>query len=317
MDDTVITAQALASSFGEKESNFDKATRLLIDRANLRVEEVKGSELEELMVKIQHRIATDSQVIGAPERRQTWQAGWKENLDELVSSGGRQSSLIPKFIRPGQPIRWRQNFFIPEDPYLELTYVAILRSWCAHKFFAHVANVFEFGCGTGLNLVEFSKLFPHKKYHGSDFVESAVAIVSELSRNISSIVSADVFDMLRPDSSYRVPSDSGVFTSGSLEQLRGDIDPIFDYFLQSGGEIFVHIEPEADFYDQGNPVDMLAYRFQTKRGYTHGIAKKLRELEATGRIQVLEARRLYFGSLYMEGYNLFVWRPTGRGKNVE
>jgi SAM-dependent methyltransferase len=304
-----ITPEQFAASFGVKFEDIDQSTRDLICETDLRYREVEGEELEDLILQILKRIETDSQIVGAPERKQKWQDGWQENLEELCSSGKEESSLVPKFIRPGVPVRWRQRYLIPQDPAFELNYVKILRNWFASRFFLHSENVYEFGCGTGFNLLEISKLFPEKQFFGSDFVDSSVAIVNRLASTHKSIKGGEVFDMLHPDENYQILPNSAVFTFGAIEQLAGDIDPVFEYFWKSEAAIVLHIEPDADFYDRDNLVDFLAYKFQTKRGYSRGISHKLKEWEAEGRVRVVDARRLYFGSLFMEGYNLFVWKP--------
>jgi len=304
-----IDLETLAGSFGVSPNLINHGTADLIAKTDLRFRPVVGVELENLILEVLHRIEADSQVVGAPERKERWQNGWSENLHELYSSGDENSSLVPKFIRPGAPIRWMQRYVRTEDPLFELNYVKILRSWFANQFFSEFENIYEFGCGTGFNLLEISKIFPQKKFFGSDFVEASVEIVRTLASKHKPIKAGQVFDMLRPDPSYEILANSAVFTFGAIEQLAGDIDPIFEFFLKSKGELFLHIEPEADFYDQKNLFDHLAYKFQTKRGYSRGLSRKLRELESAGRLQIIDSRRLFFGSLFMEGYNLFVWKP--------
>jgi hypothetical protein len=49
--------------------------------------------------------------------------------------------------------------------------------------------------------------------------------------------------------------------------------------------------------------------YHRKRGYLSGFLPRLKSLEAEGRITILEAKRMFFGSLYHEGYSFVVWRP--------
>jgi hypothetical protein len=35
----------------------------------------------------------------------------------------------------------------------------------------------------------------------------------------------------------------------------------------------------------------------------------LQKLAVDGRVEIQRVKRLYFGSLFMEGYSLIVWRP--------
>ena len=56
--------------------------------------------------------------------------------------------------------------------------------------------------------------------------------------------------------------------------------------------------------------DYLAIKFQGNRGYSAGLLPLLQRLEKQGKIELLKVKRLFFGSLYMEGYNTFVWKKV-------
>ena len=56
--------------------------------------------------------------------------------------------------------------------------------------------------------------------------------------------------------------------------------------------------------------DYLAIKFQGNRGYSAGLLPLLERLEKQGKIELLKVKRLFFGSLYMEGYNTFVWKKV-------
>jgi hypothetical protein len=69
------------------------------------------------------------------------------------------------------------------------------------------------------------------------------------------------------------------------------------------------MEPLVELYDEQRLVDYLAIKFHRKRGYLEGFLTSLRKLQAEGRIEILEQRRFYFGSIYHEGYSYVAWRP--------
>ena len=115
--------------------------------------------------------------------------------------------------------------------------------------------------------------------------------------------------MISPDQSYKIKPNSGVFTFGALEQLAGQIEKMLDYLINQKPGICLHTEPAIELYDLENFEDYLAYKFQKKRGYSEGLIPLLKDLENAGRIKIEKIKRLHFGSLYMEGYNLIVWRP--------
>lgn len=305
-----ISVNDLASTFGESTETFSSELKRFIDESNLRYRNVSGFELEQLLLRIMKRIDEDKQVIGEKQRTKVWELGWKENLDEFRDNNYNEDYLVPKFIRARQPVRWKQDYIFPEEEKFELLYVKILRRWLFEKYFANVENVYEFGCGTGFNLLEAARIFPDKSLHGTDFVQSSVDLVNEISAVKKLNLSGHIFNMLSPDYNYRIKQNSGVFTFGALEQLASDIDKMFDYLIEMSPNICFHVEPSIELYDENNLSDYLAKKFQGKRGYTEGIISVLKRYEELGKVEILKIKRLQFGSLFMEGYNLIVWRPV-------
>ena len=161
-------------------------------------------------------------------------------------------------------------------------------------------------------MIAIGDLFPKKRYYGSDFAKSSVDLVNQISQRVNISLTGRLFDMKNPSEDYQISSDSGVLTFGSLEQLSGNIDPIFDFFLEKNARIYIHVEPAEELYHLSNLSDWLAHKFQTKRKYTSGLYGKLKNLDATGLIELLKVKRCFFGSLCMEGYNLFIWRPKNK-----
>lgn len=76
--------------------------------------------------------------------------------------------------------------------------------------------------------------------------------------------------------------------------------------VKTKGEV---AEPAIELYDKDNNLsDFLASKFQGNRDYTSGLIGKLEALEKEGKIKTLKIKRLYFGSFFMEGYNLMAWK---------
>jgi len=303
-----LTRNDFADIFGVDQKSFSSETLKLIESLNFRYRTIQNDELETLLLTILKRIDNDKQIVGAPERKKQWEDGWKENLSAFKESGFSEDALVPKFIRQGQPLRLKQSYIFAEDPNFELNFIRVLRSWFATTFFASIDNIYEFGCGTGFNLLAISDIFPDKNYFGSDFVSSSIDLVNSIGHEKSHNLVGEVFDMKSPNYNYKIGSNSAIFTFGSIEQLSGDIEPMFNYLLDQDAEIFLHIEPVEELYDLNNLSDFLAFKFQSKRKYTSGLLKKLEDLEKQGQIEILKIKRLFFGSLYMEGYNLLVWK---------
>ncbi len=117
------------------------------------------------------------------------------------------------------------------------------------------------------------------------------------------------FDFFQPDRALTLPGDSGVLTMAALEQVGARHAPFLEYLLRANPRICVNMEPLAELYDTAKLADDLALRYHRKRGYLDGFLTALRELAAKRRIEILDVRRFFFGSLYHEAYSYVAWRP--------
>jgi len=306
-----LTQRDFAHSFGVHESEIPSKTNALIGELDFEVTEIVGQARDALIVQIVDKIRQDEQVIASPIRKEIWRKGWAENLQLYVDSGGEHSTLIPKFVRSGLPIRWFGKYFDSHDKNFELNYISVLREFLFESYFNSIGSLYEFGAGTGFNLVHASQSLPGVKLVGTDFVPSAVELMNLVGSDFSIPLSSSVFDMMKPgDANLKMDPHSGVLTFGSLEQLGGNLAPMIDYLCQQRPDICVHIEPAVELYNPESLEDYLAKWFQAKRGYSAGLITLLEEYQNQGLISIKKIQRLNFGSLMMEGYNLIVWEPT-------
>jgi len=266
--------------------------------------EITGKERDALILSILKRIDEDTQVIGAPERTQAWEDGWRENL-EAFRANPCMESLVPKFVRPGQPVRIRQAFYQPDDPYHELKYIREV----IHAFLLpHLRNcdwIAEFGCGTGYNLFALAPALPYTSMAGYDFSPSAVKLVDIAANHFKrNTIIAGQFNMLEPSGDFI--RDIGAFTFGAIEQLASRFEPFIEWLIEQRPRVVCHVEPIVEFMDENNLVDWLGAKFHRKRGYTVGL---LPYLKNHPKIEVLHAERSWFGSVMFESYGRIVWRP--------
>lgn len=266
---------------------------------------IRGAERDALILEIIERIERDTQRIAAPERTAAWEHGWLEALDKFRKDP-REESLIPAFVRAGQPLRvdgdlWHGNGAS------ELQYIRALQNGPIADAFKDCTHVYEFGCGTGFNLVALAKLMPGKTYTGLDFSFPAVQLVNEAAQVFQLNLRGAWFNMARP-SDMALAGNAGVLTFGAVEQLGGSeaFKPFVEYLIAERPSIVLHIEPAIELYDPANLLDNLAMRFHKKRGYTTGL---LPYLQAHPKVEVLSVERAHFGSLMHEGYSRILWRP--------
>ncbi|MCK4793635.1 MAG: hypothetical protein KAV87_58440, partial [Desulfobacteraceae bacterium] len=147
-----LTVEDFARSFGTTVEDIPDDCRELITKTDFRYSILEGEERDKVILDVLRKIESDQQVIGAPERRDIWQKGWRENLQDFVESGYDLNKLIPKFIRPNQAVRFNRNYIMPLNPNFELDYYSIFRLWLFTKYLKEFKNIYEFGCGTGFNL---------------------------------------------------------------------------------------------------------------------------------------------------------------------
>lgn len=289
-----------------------------LEKFDFRLAALGSSERDEVIRSVVERIREDSQLVGSQGRQAVWERGWAENSD-FFDHSSEFESLVPKFIRPSRVVRWQGKYVRPYDSLFEAHFSHVLRAFVSGVFqSAGVTEIHEFGAGTGWNLVDFGRLLRESSYpadvqlFGSDFVQSAVQLMGKLNERFDLPILAQQFDMRSPDYSYGIglTGSAGVFTFGSIEQLAGDYEPIIEFFLQKKPQVVVSIEPDIDTYDETQLEDYLAKWFQSKRGYSAGLISHLRSLETQGLLVVDRAKRIGFGSVMMEGYNLIIWRPT-------
>lgn len=264
---------------------------------------IEGTERDALILQIQRRIESDTQVVGAPERTAVWERGWAESL-ERFRKNPVADSLIPAFIHIENPVRWKQDYWMPDDALNELKHVRKMQRVIGN-YLKDCENVVEFGCGTGFNLVALGERYPEREFMGLDFSPSACELAGYAGDTLGLYIDTAPFDMNAP-SNIEINKGWGMFTFGSIEQLAGRFHNLMEYMLSMQPKMVVHVEPIIELYDANNFVDSLAIAFHRKRGYTEGLLPWLRD---DPRVNLIHVERTYFGSLMLEGYNLIVWRP--------
>ena len=310
-----VTLEDFAQSFGTTVEDIPDNCRELIATADFRYKMPTDEERDEILLGVLKKIESERQAVGAPERQDVWEKGWAENLHDFVKSGHNLNSLVPKFIRPNQAIRFNRNYIVPCNPKFELDYFSIFRLWLFGKYLKTFDYIYEFGCGTGFNLAVLAQLYPKKKLYGLDFVPSSVDLVNRIGDTYSWSITGHLFNMRTPDENFEMAENSAIFTIGAIEQLAGDFEAFLQFVLKHSPKLCIHVEPTLELYDENHLVDYLAMKFHGKRGYTENYLTRLRELESDNIVEILKVQRPFFGSMYMEGYSCIIWRLGKQGCN--
>lgn len=300
-----LTPASFAKIFNDEESNFPLLLQQTIKEFNFEYRIVEGKEYEEAISKIEKTLESNLKVSG-PHRINDWEKGWGEHLSEFNRDGF--NNLVAKFSMQGEYIRLQGDLIKPESNSFEEDFVAVIRAYLFNKYFKRIKTFYEFGAGTGVNLVAASEILPKVKLVGLDWTDSSTAIMNLLREKLKINLFGKKFDLFNPDKKYRLEKNCGVLTIGTLEQLGNNFKPFINYLLENKPNICIHLETLYELYDENNLLDYLARKYLEKRNYLTGFLPYLQQLQAKRKIEILEIRRT-FGSFYHEGYTYIVWKP--------
>lgn len=268
-----------------------------------------GAERDRIVVRVKEHVDSDKPTQVGEHRAALWESCWSDNLQKFIDGGYDPDRLVPDFIKPGQPVRLNQDYVIPASARFELDFFQVCRAFLFDRFFAGVPSVYEFGCGSGFNLLALARQQPGKKLCGLDWSRSSNETLNLVGKRLGLDISGRHFDFFKPDASLELGPAGGVLTMCALEQVGERHGAFVEFLLAKKPAICVNMEPLLELYDESNLADSLAIGFHRKRGYLEGFLTRVRQLAGEGRIEILEERRFYFGSLYHECYSYVAWRP--------
>ena len=140
-----------------------------------------------------------------------------------------------------------------------------------------------------------------------DWTTNSQEIISEINSELNLNISGHNFNFFNPDKSLNINENSAIITIAALEQTGENYNNFIDYLLEKKPKICINIEPMSEFLDNSNLIDFLSIKYFEKRKYLKNYLTHLENLEKNGKIKILEKRRIYSGSYFIEGHSLVVW----------
>lgn len=300
-----------ADIFGTTLDLLSESIHAAIAAQNWNYSVLAGAERDGIVLDLLQRIETRRLTLVQNEDKSRWERGWGENLEDFKKSGGKLESLLPKYIRPGMPVRLYGEFVQPEDPNFESNWYSIYRAWFVQRHLAGFKNIFEFGSGSGFNVAYVAQQVPGARVMGLDWAQPSVDIVEALRREHGLNVAGRQFDFFHPDETLDMPAGSAIFTVGALEQTGTQWESFLEFILKKKPACCLHIEPIHEWYDhENNLVDYTAWKAHEVRNFWRGFPGRIIELEKQGRARILKTKRINFGSLVVEGYSQLFWQPV-------
>lgn len=256
-----------------------------------------------ILFVLEHIKGLDATNMAGRKRIHEWQDGWKNNSINDI--------FIPRYFGKYPVVRMGNEFVTStESKFLALEYCTFtaIQRYIFPKYISKVSYAYEFGCGTGHNLLRISAANTKlESIVGLDWVDSSLDNISGISKFLDN-VSGRKFNMFEPDYSYKLNADSVVCTVASMEQLGTDFQKFFDYLLANRPRYVIHIEPINELLNpESNLLDYLSVNYAKKRNYLDGYLDFLRTMEGRGLLNVICAMRSYVGSLFIDGYSIVVW----------
>lgn len=303
-----LKLEDFASLFGTTIDDISDNCRDLINKYNFKYRIFNDNERGRITSQILEKINSGKLSIAGKARKDFWEIGWRENFRDFLDNNCDADTLIPKYVKYNEPVRLNRNYIEPQDPMFGLRLADVFKVWIFEKYLKNVSAIYEFGCGTGYNLLSLAKLFPEKALYGLDWVDASADIIDVLAKRYDYNLKSRVFDMFSPDWNLSFQENSAVITFHSLEQLGPNFEKFLKFLLAKSPIICLNIEPIYELYDENNPIDCLASKFHKRREYLDGYLTRLIQLERDGEIEMLKTQRVFFGTLYQDSYSFIAWR---------
>jgi cyclopropane fatty-acyl-phospholipid synthase-like methyltransferase len=302
-----LTIEDFAANFSVSPDQIPDICKEVITKSDFRYTVVDGAQKEDVLDRVSKTLDSGTLKVSGPHRKGDWEKGWTENLTSFISHKYELNELIPKFVRQKEIMRFNNEYILPVDSNFETNFVTVLRFYLFSKYLATASKVYEFGCGTGLNLVAVGKLFPQKEMYGLDWSAASCSIVDALAEKLKLNLKSILFDMFKPDETLPLDRTSAVFTIGAMEQLGVNFASFAQFLLNKKPLVVINIEALYELHDKNSRFGQVARSFIEKRNYLRGYYDFLKQMQENRRIEIMEVRNT-IGGLYHDAYTYIVWR---------
>lgn len=284
------------------------AFRIKFESLNLEYKQIDSVERDGAILKVLNALDSDL-VRGGAHRANDWEKGWGENLDNFKRTGDL-NDVVPKYFNKIPLIRWKQDWIQPVSPTMEFDMLGLIINYMSEEFLSGSRDVYEFGCGTGHNLLKVREYLPDANLMGLDWATSSQQLINEIAISTSDKrLLGENFDYFNPNYEVTLAEKSSVFTVASLEQTGTDFTKFIDFLLVNKPQIIVNIEPMWEPLNSDHLLDYLSIRYFKKRNYLDGLQKYLEALAEQGKVEILKTQRTYVGSFFVDGYSMIIWKP--------
>ena len=287
---------------------FSDKSKKEIDQYSIEIDDLTEVEVAQQKIIIYDFLSKDFVVYAGDHRIKDWNLGWEENGIEFENTKDFES-LIPKYFGKYKIIRLDGAFKRVLSKNAEIYTLRILQKYVYEKYCLTYKNFYEFGCGTGHNLVELDRLSNAAHMYGFDWTTTPQRIFNNINTFFQKNFEFRRFDFTEPDYAVNFKENSVVLTFAALEQIGEKNKNFLDFLCHKKPALCIHLEPISELLDSGEEMQKLSIDYINKRNYLSNFYNNILLLQSQGRAEIVEAKRTKIGSFFLEGYSLIVWKP--------
>ncbi len=280
-----------------------------LEKLNLTYRLLTPEELNTYYEEVINFLLSKETVFAGEHRKNDWDKGWEENL-QLFLETGKLELLVPKYHGKYKIARWNSELIYSDVPLFDFELHKLVVDTYIYNYLKDSTAIYEFGCGTGYNLLRIHEYLPQAKLVGLDWAASTEKIINLLNIKYPKIpIEGHHFDFFNPPVDIKLYKNSDIITIAALEQTEDRFELFLQYLLNKKPRLCVHFEPIEELLNPRVTNDLLSIMYFRKRKYLHKFLTRLRELEKGGKLQIIAANRTFSGSKFIEGHSLIVWKP--------
>jgi len=303
-----ICEKDLENSLGEELSVFLKEKIKDFDLSYMELDKEENNDV--ILEILKYLYKNTGEVTRAGQHRiGDWEKGWSENSEGFLKHR-KHNFLIPKYFGKYPYIRWNKKIIKPCNKDMEYNLVSLLQYWIFEKFIKNCANIYEFGCGTGHNLLRVNEVNPEANVFGLDWATSSQQSIENINKVFNTDFKCNEFDFFNPNYGLSLEKDSGVYTFAALEQIGDKYEDFINFLLENNPKICFHIEPISEYLDDTNLYDFLSKKYFEKRNYLKNFKNYMHKLEKEKKINIIFEKESFIGSMYINGYSIIAWEKV-------
>ena len=296
-----ISAKDLKNFIKEKPAKF-----LIKELKNLYYDKINHKDEQNKILEIVKVVFEKKILKSGKSYKKKWDTGWMENYIEYKKSK-KFKELIPKYFFKSKISRIGNQLIKTRSKNFDYKILRLITLYVFDKYLKKEKNIVEFGCGTGHNLVTLSKINPVAKIYGLDWSKSSQKILKLLKNKIKNIYGYS-FDYFNPLFQVDLKNNFSCFTVASLEQVGRNFHEFIKFLQKKNPNIIINIEPITELMSENKLLDYMSIKYCQRRNYLDGYYTYLKNLERKKIIKIIEEKKSYFGSHYINGYAIIVWK---------